>query len=157
MAVYVTRKAQFSASHRLFNPDFSEEKNWDVYGHCNNLHGHGHNYHVEVTLRGEPNPQTGMLVDLKWLKQVIYEKIVEPMDHKHLNHDVPFLKGVIPTVENLVKVIWDILDENIPSGLLFAVKLYETENNWAIYFGNREDRIEMNHTQHSIASEAFTS
>ena len=157
MAVYVTRRAQFSASHRLYNPEFTDQQNWEVYGHCNNPHGHGHNYQLEVTLRGDPDPQTGMIVDLKWLKEVVHEKIITLMDHKHLNFDVPFMQGVIPTVENLVKAIWDVLEAELPDGMLFAVKLHETENNWAVYFGNCEERLSPEQSREAATELALTS
>ncbi len=157
MAVFVTRRAQFSASHRLHNPELTDERNREIYGYCNNPNGHGHNYYLEVTLRGQPDPETGMLADLKWLKSVINGCIVESVDHKHLNTDVPFLKGVIPTVENLVKAIWDELEKNLPAGLLFAVKLYETENNWAVYFGNCEERTSSEKAEEPFIEAALTS
>ena len=139
MAIYVTRRARFSAAHRLYNPEFSNERNREVYGLCSNPNGHGHDYRLEVTLKGEPDPETGMLVDLKWLKRVIDERVVQFLDHKHLNLDVPFLEGVIPTVENLTRAIWDVLEASLPARTLFAVKLLETENNWAVYFGGLEE------------------
>jgi len=133
--ILLTRRMHFSASHRLHNPAFSDEKNRDVYGVCNNPHGHGHNYVLEVTVSGEPDPQTGMIVDLKVLKKIIWEEVVIHMDHKHLNHDVPFLEGIIPTAENIARVIWERLAGRIPAGTLYEVKLYESENNYVVYRG----------------------
>lgn len=105
--IYITRKLEFCASHRLFNPEYSDEKNAQVFGLCNNPNGHGHNYVMEVTVRGEVHPETGMVLDLKALKQLVNEEIILKVDHKNLNVDVPFLKGVIPTAENLAIRFWE--------------------------------------------------
>lgn len=137
--VYITRRAYFSASHRLFNPRFSAEKNDKVFDKCNNLRGHGHNYVLEVTVAGVPDPETGYVLDLKKLKQILDEEIIQHVDHKHLNYDVPFLRGIIPTAENLAIVFWRILERKIPSGRLHCVRVYESENNWAEYFGDPVD------------------
>src|SRR5262245_6506509 len=98
--VSITRRVEFCASHRLFNPKFSDEKNDALYGRCNNPNGHGHNYVLEVTVAGEVDPETGMVMDLKELKKVLDREIIDRVDHKNLNMDVDFLKGVIPTAEN---------------------------------------------------------
>ena len=133
--IYVTRKATFSASHRLFNPTFSEQKNDDVFDKCNNFFGHGHNYVLEVTVKGLPDPETGYVIDLKQLKRILDERIVDLVDHKHLNYDVEFLHGVIPTVENLCVAFWQQLADQLPSGELHAIKLWESDQNVAEYFG----------------------
>jgi 6-pyruvoyltetrahydropterin/6-carboxytetrahydropterin synthase len=133
--VYVTRKAHFSAAHRLFNPDFSDEKNEAVFDKCNNPHGHGHNYTVEVTVAGEPDPETGYVIDLKKLGQIIDEIILGKVDHKHLNYDVPELAGVIPTAENIALVFWNLLEPHIESGHLDKVRVAESDNNYAEYRG----------------------
>ncbi|OGV90130.1 MAG: 6-pyruvoyl tetrahydrobiopterin synthase, partial [Melioribacter sp. RIFOXYB12_FULL_38_5] len=99
--VYVTRREIFSASHRLFNPNLSEEENNSLFGKCNNPNGHGHNYTLEVTICGEVNPKTGYLIDLKLLKQIIIDNVINKVDHKNLNLDVDFLAGKIPTAENI--------------------------------------------------------
>ncbi|HIE80842.1 MAG TPA: 6-carboxytetrahydropterin synthase, partial [Nitrospinaceae bacterium] len=99
--IYITRRLEFCASHRLFNPAFSDEKNAATFGLCNNPNGHGHNYVLEVTVKGEVDPETGMVLDLKTLKKLINEEIVDKVDHKNLNVDVEFLKNVIPTAENI--------------------------------------------------------
>ncbi len=135
---YLTRRMHFCAAHRLFNPDFSDEKNNEIFGTCNNPNGHGHNYEVEVTVCGEPDPETGMIVDLKILKELIQAEIIDHLDHRYLNCDVPFMRDVIPTAENIAKVIWDRLAEKIPGGELFEIKLYETKNNFVIYRGNQK-------------------
>ncbi|TXI32176.1 MAG: 6-carboxytetrahydropterin synthase [Niabella sp.] len=133
--VYVTRKSHFSASHRLYNPTFSDEKNDAVFYKCNNLHGHGHNYVLEVTVKGLPDPSTGYVIDLKQLRDIIELEIIDKVDHKHLNYDVPFLEGIIPTAENIAVIFWSILEKSIPMGTLHSVKLYESDNNFVEYFG----------------------
>jgi 6-pyruvoyltetrahydropterin/6-carboxytetrahydropterin synthase len=133
--VYLTRKEHFSASHRLHNPDWTDEKNQEVYGKCNNLYGHGHNYDMEVTVVGNPPKETGMVIDLKRLSDIINEEIIDKVDHKHMNFDVDFLQGLIPTAENMVIAFWQILNNNIQGGTLYAIKLYESDNNFAEYRG----------------------
>ena len=126
----------FSSSHRLHNPEWDEKKNADVFDKCNNYHGHGHNYTLEVTVKGKPNPDTGYVIDLKKLKKIIKDNIISKVDHKHLNFDVDFMKGIIPSVENMAVVFWKILDSKITEGKLHAIKLYETENNFVEYYGD---------------------
>lgn len=133
--VYVTRVVHFSAAHRLFNPSYSEEKNEEVFGVCNNPLGHGHNYRLEVTVRGHVSPETGMVIDLKKLKDILEREIVQKVDHKHLNYDVDFLRDVIPTAENLVLKFWEILEEKISEGELYEIRLYESDNNFVTYRG----------------------
>ncbi len=133
--VYVTRREVFSASHRLFNPNLSDEENNSLFGKCNNPNGHGHNYTLEITICGEVNPKTGYLIDLKLLKQIIIENVINKVDHKNLNLDVEFLAGKIPTAENIAIAIWDELESKIPSGKLYSIKLLETENNYIEYKG----------------------
>jgi 6-pyruvoyltetrahydropterin/6-carboxytetrahydropterin synthase len=136
--VYVTRKAHFSAAHRLFNPKFSDEKNEAVFDKCNNIHGHGHNYTLEVTVAGEPDPETGYVIDLKKLGELIEEVILAKVDHKHLNYDVPELAGIIPTAENIALVFWQLLEGRITDGRLHSVRVAESDNNYAEYRGNEE-------------------
>jgi 6-pyruvoyltetrahydropterin/6-carboxytetrahydropterin synthase len=133
--VYVTRKAQFSASHRLFNPSWSDERNEEVFGKCNNPNGHGHNYEIEVTVGGIPPSDTGMVIDLKKLADIIEEEIIERVDHKHINKDVDFMDGVIPTAENMAIAFWKILSPKIREGSLASIKLYESANNYVEYRG----------------------
>ena len=133
--VYVTRRETFSSAHRLFNPEFSDEQNDKVFGKCNNPNGHGHNYTLEVVVAGKVNPSTGYVIDLKELKKIIKENVIKKVDHKHLNLDVEFMKNLIPTAENIAIAIWGELVDKIPSGKLYSVKLYETENNYAEYKG----------------------
>ena len=133
--VFVTRKAQFSAAHRLYNPAWSDEKNDRVFGKCNNPNGHGHNYTLEVTVAGEPPKDTGMVIDLKLLADILEKEIIERVDHKHLNLDVDFMRGMIPTAENIATAFWGILQKKIPEGRLHAIKLYESDNNIIEYRG----------------------
>lgn len=133
--VYVTRRAQFSAAHRLFNPEWDNIQNEQTFDKCNNPHGHGHNYTIDVTVSGIPNPDTGYVIDLKLLKTILEDEIIDKVDHKHLNYDVDFLQGIIPTAENLAIIFWGILKDKITYGLLFSIKLYESDNNFVEYRG----------------------
>jgi 6-pyruvoyltetrahydropterin/6-carboxytetrahydropterin synthase len=133
--VEITKQVEFSASHRLHNPEFAEEKNWEVYGICNNPNGHGHNYVLDVTLEGEPDPETGMILDLKRLKEILDEVLIRHVDHKNLNLDVPFLSGCVPTVEMLVLRFWDRLEGAIEGCRLRELTLYESRSNFARYRG----------------------
>ena len=140
--IYITRKLEFCASHRLYNPEFSDEKNAEVFGLCNNPNGHGHNYVMEVTVKGEVHTETGMVLDLKALKKLVNEEIILKVDHKNLNVDVPFLKDVIPTAENLAIRFWEVLESKLSGGQLHEIKLYESERNFVIYRGNSRERAD---------------
>lgn len=133
--MYVTRREHFSAGHRLFNPAWSDERNAEVFGKCNNPAGHGHNYYLEVTVAGDVDTETGYVVDLKQLKDVIQEYVLAKVDHKNLNEDVDFMRGVIPTAENIAIAIWKQLVHRIPQGRLHNVRLFETEKNIVDYRG----------------------
>ena len=133
--IEITRKASFCAGHRLHNPALPDEDNREMYGCCNNPHGHGHNYTLEVTLRGEPDSRSGMVMDLNKLNEVIEEEIVAKVDHRNLNLDVDFLRDVIPTAENLAVCFWRVLEARLPEGLLHEVRLYESEENYVTYRG----------------------
>ena len=133
--IYVTRREVFSASHRLYNENFSEEENQKIYGKCSNYYGHGHNYVLEVVVAGEINPETGYLIDLKILKDIIRENVISKADHRNFNFDVDFMNGIIPTSENIAMAIWKQLVDKLPGGKLYSVKLYETENNYVEYKG----------------------
>jgi 6-pyruvoyltetrahydropterin/6-carboxytetrahydropterin synthase len=133
--VYVTRKAHFSAAHRLYNPTFSQERNEAVFDKCNNTMGHGHNYTVEVTVAGLPDTLTGYVIDLKKLAALMDELIIDRVDHKHLNFDVPELRGIIPTAENIAIVFWQILEPKISDGKLHSIKVFESDNNFVEYRG----------------------
>jgi 6-pyruvoyltetrahydropterin/6-carboxytetrahydropterin synthase len=131
----ITRRAEFSASHRCYNPELSEQQNRDLYGERASSHGHGHNYILEVTLEGDTDPVTGMIIDLKVLKDIINDRVVEPMDHRHLNHEVPPFDKIVPTLENLTREIWLRLDPNLRFGnaRLHNIRLYETADLYADY------------------------
>ena len=134
--VYITRKVEFCASHRLHSPAMDEAANDQLYGRCNNPNGHGHNYLLEVTVKGPVAAQTGMVMDLKRLKDLLEEHIVDRVDHKNINVDVDFMRGVIPTAENMVVSFWDILKPLMPEGVvLYEIRLWETDNNVAFYRG----------------------
>lgn len=133
--VYITRRAHFSAAHRLHNPLFSDEWNRKAFGACNNPNWHGHNYQLEVTLRGEPHPDTGYVFDLGALRDLIEERVLRHVDHRNLNLDVEFLNGVIPSTENLLVAFWNQLSPYLPEGMLYRLRLSETERNLAEYFG----------------------
>ncbi|SMD04699.1 6-pyruvoyl trahydropterin synthase family protein [Pedobacter nyackensis] len=136
--IYITRKASFNAAHKLSRPDWTEDKNTEVYGKCANPNWHGHNYQLYVTVKGEINPETGFLVDLKWLKDITNTHVVEKIDHKNLNLDVDFMKDKLASTENLAIAIWDqLVDLIAESGAqLHSIKIYETENNFVEYFGH---------------------
>ena len=133
--IRVTRREVFSAAHRLYNPLWSDEKNDLIFGKCNNAAGHGHNYVLEVTIVGDIDPETGYLIDLKVLKDIIRERVIDLLDHRNLNTDVAFLRGVIPTAENIAVGIWDQLESALPAGRLERIVLRETENNVVEYRG----------------------
>lgn len=133
--VYITRRETFAAAHRLFKPELSDEENLNLYGKCSHPNWHGHNYTLEVVVAGEVNPETGFVLDIKKLKEIIYKYIIDKVDHKNLNVDTDFMKGIIPTSENICIAIWNQLKDKIPSGKLHSVKLYETENNYFEYKG----------------------
>lgn len=138
--VYLTRKIEFSASHLYHNPALSAEENRRIFGKCNNPHGHGHNYTLEVTVAGEPDPVTGMVLDLKELKEILEREITQKMDHRFLNYEVPELKGQIPTCENVAKVIWNLLEPKITQGRLHKVRLYESPDLYAECYRNGASR-----------------
>src|SRR5581483_7134513 len=133
--VFVTRKAHFSDAHRLFNPEFTDEENERIFDKCNNPRGHGHNYTIEVTVAGEPDPKTGYVIDLKKLGELIDDVLLSKVDHKHLNYDVPELKGIIPTAENIALTFWNLLEPHIHSGKLSKIRVAESDNNFAEYRG----------------------
>lgn len=133
--ISVSRRVVFAASHRLNNPEWSPEKNYEIFDKCNNPNGHGHNYVMEVTVSGLPDPDTGYVIDLKKMKKIINQYIVDEVDHKNLNLDVPFLKGIIPSVENIAVVFWNILKDKFDGKELTSIKIWETENNVVEYKG----------------------
>ena len=136
--IYITRKEHFNAAHKVYRAEWSEEKNKEVFGKCANKYWHGHNYNLYVTVKGVPNPDTGFVVDLKKLSLLIKERITNELDHKNLNEDDTFMKGIMPTTEYLAFEIWKHLFDDIRKlgGILHCIKLYETENNFVEYFGD---------------------
>lgn len=134
--VYVTRKVRFNGAHKLYNPNWSEAKNEEVFGKCANKNWHGHNFELFVTVKGTPNADTGFVMDLKKLKLVLNDKVVSKLDHSNFNLDVDFLKDVMPSIENISMKIWEQLEPELPEGVeLHCIKLYETENQYVEYYG----------------------
>lgn len=136
--IYITRRERFNAAHRLFRPDFTDEQNMEVFGKCSNPNWHGHNYELFVTIKGEPDPETGFLVNLKLLSQVIREKVIAKLDHQNINLEVDFMSGVFASTEMLAIGVWQQLENEIKQlgATLHSVKIFESENNSAEYFGN---------------------
>lgn len=133
--VTVTRRLRFNAAHRVHNPALSPEENVRLYGKCNNPHGHGHNYMLEVAVRGEIDAVTGYVIDLGVLRDIVEEHVIEPTDHRHFNHDVPYMAGIIPTTENIIVGMWRVLQPLVHPGTLLRLRLFETENNYVEYEG----------------------
>ncbi len=135
--IRITRRERFNAAHRLFRSDFSDEKNFEVFGKCSNPNWHGHNYELFVTVKGNVNNETGFLVNLKLLSKIIREKVISKLDHKNINLEVDFMEGKLASTENLSIGIWEQLDHHIKSlgAELHCVKVVESENNFVEYFG----------------------
>lgn len=133
--IYLTRKEHFNAAHRLYNHNWTEEKNEAVFGKCANKNWHGHNYDLYVTVKGEPNAETGFVMDAKKLSNLIKSEITDIFDHKNLNEDTDYFKTMQPSTENFCKVIWQILYSKITEGILHSIRLHETENIYVEYFG----------------------
>jgi 6-pyruvoyltetrahydropterin/6-carboxytetrahydropterin synthase len=136
MTVYLTRRERFNAAHKLWVETWSDEQNQNAFGKCSNKNWHGHNYDLFVTVKGKPDPITGFVIDVKLLSELIKREVVDILDHSNLNLDVPFIpKGMQPTTENLVVLIWYQLESHLKGCKLHSVKLYETENIYAEYLG----------------------
>lgn len=134
--VYLTRLEHFNAAHKLYNPGWSRAKNEEIFGKCANENWHGHNYDLYVTIKGDPDPDTGFLFDAKRLSDIVQEHVIEKLDHKNLNLDVDFMAGKMCSTENLAIAIWQQLQGNLPPAvLLHAIKLYETPRIYVEYFG----------------------
>lgn len=135
--IYLTRREHFNAAHKLYNPNWSKEKNEEVFGKCANANWHGHNFYIYVTVKGNPNPETGFVMDLKLLSKIIKKYVIEELDHKNINLDVPWMKGIMASTENIAIEIWKRLAPEIEKHNceLHSIKLYETENNFVEYFG----------------------
>lgn len=136
MKVSVCRKAHFNAAHRLTNPNWSEEKNNEIFGKCNNPNYHGHNYTLEVWVQGEIDPETGYVIDLKILKELIESEIENRFDHKNLNLDTLEFRTLNPTAENICVVCWQLLRKKLNPDLKLKIRLFETERNIVEYDGN---------------------
>ena len=138
--IYITRRETFNAAHKLWKPEWSEQQNDEVFGKCANKNWHGHNFQLYVTVKGVPNPDTGFVINLKTLSVIVREKVVEALDHKNLNLDVPFLQGIMASTENVAIAIWDLIEEDVRTngGELAKIKLIETENNFVEYYGGKE-------------------
>lgn len=138
--IYITRRETFNAAHKLYKEDWTDEKNEEVFGKCANKNWHGHNFELWVTVKGVPNKDTGFVMNLKTLSKLVKDLVIEALDHKNLNLDVPFLEGVMASTENVAIAIWEILEEPIrkEGGELAKIKLEETENNFVEYFGGKE-------------------
>ena len=133
--VTVTRRLMFNAAHRVHNPALSDEENVRLFGKCNNANWHGHNYTLDVSVRGPIDPRTGYVLDLGVLKQLVNERVVDLIDHRNLNLDVPFMTGIIPTSENIIVAIWRELAPVVQPGRLVRLVLWETPNNYVEYSG----------------------
>lgn len=137
--IYVSRIEHFNAAHKLYNPNWTPEKNKEIFGVCSNANWHGHNFELIVTVAGYPNPATGFVMDMKQLGDLIKQEIVEKVDHKNLNEDVDFMKGKLASCETLITEFWKILapkiSEKAPNARLHSLKLYETNKNFVEYFG----------------------
>ncbi|KAF0196896.1 MAG: 6-pyruvoyl-tetrahydropterin synthase [Bacteroidetes bacterium] len=136
--IYITRKEHFNAAHRLFRADYSDEKNLEIFGKCSNPNWHGHNYELFVTVKGEVDPETGFLINLKELSRIINEFVLVKLDHRNVNLEVDFMSGKLASAENLATGIWEELEKPVAEAgaLLHSVKLFETERNFVEYFGD---------------------
>jgi 6-pyruvoyltetrahydropterin/6-carboxytetrahydropterin synthase len=138
--VYLTRLEHFSAAHKLYNPAWSRERNDEVFGPCANENWHGHNYDLFVTIKGEPDGDTGFLIDVKKLSVIIKKEVIEKVDHKNLNIDVDFMEGKMCSSENLAVAIWEQLEPHLPANVqLHSIKLYETPRIYVEYFGTNKN------------------
>jgi 6-pyruvoyltetrahydropterin/6-carboxytetrahydropterin synthase len=135
--IYLTRRERFSAAHRMFRQDWTDDKNRKIFGKCSNPNWHGHNYELFVTVKGELSEKLGFVINIDTLKQIILEKVINKIDHKNINLEVDFMKGRIATTENLAVAIWDELKPSIEKegAILHSVKIEETENNSIEYYG----------------------
>lgn len=133
--IYLTRKCEFSASHYYHNPDFSPEENRRIFGKCNNPNGHGHNYTLEVTVKGEVDPRSGFVVDLKDLKEILNREVLDAMDHRFLNKEVPEFARQVPTTENLAIAVWNRLEQRLNTAKLHRVRVYESQDLFVDFYG----------------------
>jgi len=134
-AVTVTRRLRFNAAHRVHNPALSDAENTRLFGKCNNPNWHGHNYTLEVSVLGTPDPTSSYVIDLSTLKRIVEQEFIDKVDHKNLNLDVDFMRGINPTSENIVLACWKVLEHKVHPGKLVRLRLWETENNYVEYDG----------------------
>lgn len=135
--IYLTRIESFSSAHRLHSPFLTDEENREIFGKCNNPNGHGHNYKIEVTVKGKINQKTGMLINIQDLKTAINRSVMDVLDHKNLDKDIPYFKNMASTTENVAVFIWDSLLNELPLGILHKIQIYETDKNVVTYMGER--------------------
>jgi 6-pyruvoyltetrahydropterin/6-carboxytetrahydropterin synthase len=137
--IYLTRRERFNAAHRLYKEDWSDEKNYEVFGKCSNPNWHGHNYQLFITIKGDVNPETGFVINLKQLSKIVKEKVIQKIDHKNLNLDVEFMAGKITSTENIAIAIWNEIENDITNlnCSLHCIKVVETENNSIRYYGEK--------------------
>ncbi|MDO8992059.1 6-carboxytetrahydropterin synthase [Daejeonella sp.] len=135
--IYITRRERFNAAHKLYRQEWSDEQNLEIFGKCSNPNWHGHNYELYVTVKGEINPETGFVIDLKELKKIITVYVTNELDHRNINLDVDFMKGKMASTEVLAVTIFEVLKPHVENqgAILHSIKLYETENNFVEYFG----------------------
>ena len=133
--LYITRKEHFNAAHKLYNPNWTVEKNEAVFGKCANKNWHGHNFDLYVTVKGYPNEETGFIMDLKDLKKIIQKHVIDKLDHSNINMDVDFMAGKMASIENLAVGIWDQISPHLEGCELHSIRLWETNNNYVEYFG----------------------
>ena len=126
----------FNAAHKLYNPSWSDERNLEIFGKCANENWHGHNFDIYITVKGRVNPETGYVIDMKVLKDLIQEKVISKLDHRNINLDVDFMQGKLASIENLAMAIWNELFPHINAGQLYCVKIYETPRQYVTYYGN---------------------
>lgn len=136
--IYVTKQMSFSASHRIYNPSLSDEENFRLFNQCANKNGHGHNFTIEVTVKGNINPLTGFVINLKELKDIMQEHLISLLDHSNLNLDIEFFKHNIPTSENIAIFAWNILEDKIKNAKLYKIKIAESNSSYVEYFGNSD-------------------
>ncbi len=138
--LYITRKEHFNAAHQLWNPKISDEDNFTLFGKCANPNFHGHNFDLYVCVKGQPDPDTGLVMDLKKLKVIIREQVIDDLDHQNMNIDVPWLKDKMPSIENIAVAIWNRIAPHLPEGVaLHKITLWETQNNFVEYFGDQAE------------------
>lgn len=137
--VYLTRRERFNAAHRLYREEWSDEKNFEIFGKCSNPNWHGHNYELFITVKGNVNPATGFVINLKQLSKIVREKVIQKIDHKNLNLDVDFMAGKITSAENIAIAVWEEIEEDVNQldCEMHCIKVVETENNSIEYYGGK--------------------